>query len=169
MMSFGTFSDLPPAALAEAYGNTVYYTWRAVDRPTTLRLQHFVQDLVAQRLLPVPKSYPTDIHMSIIRAENDLMNYVPDRQSIRVKPIRWALLGGAPHYYLAIITELHQRVQSQLDHAKKQKAQFVFESFLPHISVAQYDTKQIDIHSLPIPAFSIVLDGEDRHQFDHSM
>lgn len=168
MMSFGSFRQIPHQAINEAYGNTVYYTWRAVDRQTTIKLQSFVQDLVAQDYLPTPILYPNDVHMSIIRTENELMNYVPDQQTIQVKPLRWELLGGSPYYYLVLITELHYRVEQQIELAKKQKAKFVFQSFLPHVSVAQYKTKQIEADSLPVPKFKIVLEREERHHFDHT-
>jgi hypothetical protein len=168
MMSFSAFSRIP-SLLFEEGGDTMFYTWRATDRATTVSLHRFVQTLVANGSLPSPSLLPPDIHMSIIRSENDLPNYVPDKQTIRVKPLQWRLLGGNPNYYLAIITTPHDRIKKQLEIAKKMKAELVFPNFLPHISVAQFKTRHVEFEHLPLPKFDIVLEAEERHEFNKFM
>lgn len=169
-MSFGTFRCVPQLVIEhQEQADTIFYTWRLVDRPTVIRLQRFIQDLVARNVLPTPSLYPDDMHMSIIRTENELMNYVPDKQAISVAPIRWQLLGSDPNYYLCLIVEPPERVYNQIELAKKQKATFVFETFLPHISVVQYHTKHIEIDQLNLPDFHIILEGEERHHFNEFM
>jgi len=161
MVSFGTFFRI-----LEDYGKTAYYTWRAVDRSSSQRLHRFAQDLIKNGYLPTPQMYMDDLHMSIIRTENELMNYVPDKRGVAVLPVRWALLGKNPNYYLCLITQIPDRVMDQIAHARKEKAQFVFENFLPHISLMRFRTNQIDFEGLPLPKFQIHLEGEERHHFN---
>lgn len=166
-MCFSDFCRIPPL-LWEEGGDTVFYTWRATDRNTTARLHGFVQTLVTNGSLPTPSLLMPDIHMSIIRTENALLNYLPDPQTIRVKPLQWRLLGQK-NYYLALITTPHERIKKQIETVKKMKGRFVFPNFLPHISVAQFKTRNVEFAHLPLPTFDIVLEAEERKEFDSTM
>jgi len=155
--------------MIEAFGHTAYYTWRAVDRATVKKIQHVTQDFVRQGLIPEPAMHIDDMHMSIIRTENEIPTYTPDKQTIHVRAKEWRLLGGHPNYYLVLICDLHPRVDRQVHTAAHLGAKFVFKGFLPHISVAQYKTNKVDVTDLPLPSFTITLEAEEVVQFNDNM
>lgn len=164
MMPFGSFARIP-MELYEAYGDTAFYTWRSVAPESVLDLHEFATDLITTGQVPSAPMIP-DLHLSVVRCENDVPLYTPDSTPIQIKPLRWEILGRGASYFLSLITELHPRVDTQVKRAKQQGGRFLFASYLPHISVLKFDTRDIQITGLPLPGFPISLNAEEPVPFN---
>lgn len=159
MVPFGAFARIP-MELYEAYGDTAFYTWRLVAPDSVSELHAFASGLIDAGMIPSVPMIP-DLHMSVVRCENAVPLYTPDTTRIQVRPLRWEILGRGDCFFLALITELHPRVDTQMKRAHQQGGQFVFSSYLPHISVLKFDTKEIPVAGLPVPGFLIDLESEE--------